>query len=157
MLIKSHTTTPLQIFCELSMLFPGYFQKYQSSRRYLVEEPLRREWVNPFYAHNFKRIWIELVKFKNDCSILNPSNAEATFVQSTRTQRFLKISQTLSCWYSLESSRRVLSDEYPFSRVWVIFPGFSHNFVSPKLATSSIGVKPYIFPKCCFVCLCVRP
>ena len=35
---------------------------------------------------------------------INPSNAEATSVQSTKTQRFLKIIQTLSCWYSLDSS-----------------------------------------------------
>ena len=36
----------------------------------------------------------------------NPFNAEAySFVQSTRTQFFLKITQTLSCWYSLDSSR----------------------------------------------------
>ena len=35
----------------------------------------------------------------------NPSNAEAiTFIQSARTQRFLKTIQNLSCWYSLESS-----------------------------------------------------
>ena len=43
------------------------------------------------------------------CLLVNPSNAEATFVQSTRTQRFLKTIQTLSCWYSLDSSRWVLS------------------------------------------------
>ena len=34
-----------------------------------------------------------------------PSNAEATYVQSIRMQRFLKNIQTMSCWYSLESSR----------------------------------------------------
>ena len=37
----------------------------------------------------------------------NPSNAQTTFVQSTRMQRFLKIIQTLSCWYSLDSSQWV--------------------------------------------------
>ena len=31
----------------------------------------------------------------------NPSNAEATFVQSTR----VKTIETLSCWYSLDNSR----------------------------------------------------
>ena len=36
---------------------------------------------------------------------LNPSNAEATLVRTTGTQRFLKTTQTLSYWYSLESSR----------------------------------------------------
>ena len=38
-------------------------------------------------------------------SLVNPSNAEATFVYSTRTQRFLTTILTLPCWYSLESSR----------------------------------------------------
>ena len=56
---------------------------------------------------------------------LNSYNAEATFVPSTRTQRFLKIIETLSCWYSLESSHRVLSYEYPFAWVSVIFSFFS--------------------------------
>ena len=34
----------------------------------------------------------------------DPSNAEVTFVQSTRIQSFLITILTLSCWYSLESS-----------------------------------------------------
>ena len=73
--------------------------------------------------------------------IINPSNAETTFVQSTRMQHFLKNIQTLSCWYSLDSSRLVLSDEYPYARVSVIFQFFLHNFGLTKLATSSIRVK----------------
>ena len=44
---------------------------------------------------------------------ISPSNAEATVIQSTLTQRFLKNDETLSCWYSLDSSHRVLSYEYP--------------------------------------------
>ena len=58
---------------------------------------------------------------------LNPFNAETSYVQSTRTrtQRFLKTIYTLSCWYSLESFRRVLSDENPFARVSVIFRFFA--------------------------------
>ena len=55
---------------------------------------------------------------------VNPSNAGATFVQSTRAQRFLKIIQTPSCWYSLDSSHWVLSYEYPFARVSIIFRCF---------------------------------
>ena len=35
----------------------------------------------------------------------NPSDAEATFIQSMKMQSFLKTIETLSCWYSLESSR----------------------------------------------------
>ena len=71
--------------------------------------PIIRQWILPY-------IPVPLA--------FNPSNAEATFVQSTRTQRFLKIFLTLSCWYSLDSSRQVLSDEYPFDRVSVIFQVF---------------------------------
>ena len=53
-----------------------------------------------------------------------PFNAKDTFVQCTRMQRFMKTIETLSCWYSLESSRRVLSDEYPFAMGSVIFKNF---------------------------------
>ena len=55
------------------------------------------------------------------CKQVNTSNAKATFIQSTRMQRFLKTIKTLSCWYSLDSSRGVLSDEYPCVRVLVTF------------------------------------
>ena len=34
---------------------------------------------------------------------------------------FLKTIETLSCWYPLESSRKVLSDKNPFDMVSVIF------------------------------------
>ena len=51
----------------------------------------------------------------------NTINADATFIQSTRTQSLLKIILTLSFWYSLDSSHRILSDEYPFARVSVLF------------------------------------
>ena len=70
-----------------------------------------------------------------------PSNAEAAFVRSTRVQRFLNNICTLSCWYSLDSSHRVLSDECTYARVSVISPGFVHQLVLAKLATSSIKVK----------------
>ena len=63
---------------------------------------------------------------------LNPSNAEVSFIQITRTQIFSKTIETLSCWYSLESSHRVLSYEYPFARVSVIFQFFLHHFVLSK-------------------------
>ena len=36
--------------------------------------------------------------------IFSKLNAEATFVQSMRMQRFLKVIATLSCWYSFERS-----------------------------------------------------
>ena len=56
--------------------------------------------------------------------IFNPSNAETNFVQRTRMQDSWKTIETLSSWYSFESSRQVLSDEYPFARVSVIFRVF---------------------------------
>ena len=36
-------------------------------------------------------------------ALLNPSAAEVTFVQSQKKQKNMKITITLSCWYSLES------------------------------------------------------
>ena len=51
---------------------------------------------------------------------LTHRGAEATFAQSTRTHTFLKTIYTLSCWYPLDRSRRVLSDECPCARVSVI-------------------------------------
>ena len=74
---------------------------------------------------------------------LNPFTAESTFIEGTRTQKILKIISILSCWYSLESPHWVLSDEYPFARVSVIFQLFSHYFVMAKLATSIERVKWY--------------
>ena len=71
---------------------------------------------------------------------VNPSNAEATFVQSTRTQILLKTIKSLSCRYSLDGSRRVLSDEYHMPG-FSDFSGFLHHFVLVKLANSSIRVK----------------
>ena len=38
-------------------------------------------------------------KLSETNKLFNPSNAEATFVQSIRMQRFLKNIQTLSFWY----------------------------------------------------------
>ena len=80
---------------------------------------------------------------------VNLSNAEATLGQSTRAQRILKSIQTLSCWYSLESSRRELADKYPCARVWTIFTGFLHYFVLANLATSTIKVIDGTYRFCC--------
>ena len=71
----------------------------------------------PVRAH---KLCLSIGRANSHC-IINPFNAKANFVQSTRMERFLKTIQTLSCWYSLDRSRRVLSDEYPFARVSVIF------------------------------------
>ena len=72
---------------------------------------------------------------------VNPFAAEVTFVQCTKKQIILKIIRTKSYGYSYESSHWVLSDEYPFARVSVIFPVFLQNFVLAKSATSSIRVN----------------
>ena len=58
-----------------------------------------------------------------------------------KCEKLLKTIQTLLCWYSLESSRRELSDEYPFARVSVIFQVFCIISYLAKSATSSIRVK----------------
>ena len=69
---------------------------------------------------------------------LYPSNAGATFVQGTRTQKSLKTIWIPSCWYSLDSSRRVLSDEYQPVRVSVILQIWCMIFWLAKLGTTSI-------------------
>ena len=58
---------------------------------------------------------------------------EATFAQNTRIQRFLKNIQTLSYWYSLDSSYGALSYKYQCARVSVIFQIFC---IYVKLATT---------------------
>ena len=55
---------------------------------------------------------------------LSPFAAVVTFVQCSKKQNLMKIILTLSYWYSLESSCWVLSDEYPFAMVLVIFQFF---------------------------------
>ena len=67
---------------------------------------------------------------------------QSTFVQSTRMQIYSKTNWTLSCWYSLEGSRRVLSDDYQCARYSVIFQFFFNHFVLGKLA-SSIRDDPF--------------
>ena len=55
---------------------------------------------------------------ENFLKYFNPSNAEATFVHITRTQRFVKTIQILSCWYSLW----IALTEY--SQMSIYVPGF---------------------------------
>ena len=63
-----------------------------------------------------------------------------------QTQRFMKTISTLSCWYSMDSSRRVLSNEYLLvcDRVSIMFLLFLHHFVLAKLATTSIRVRSHV-------------
>ena len=75
---------------------------------------------------------------------VNPYNAEAIFVQSTRTQIFLKIIKTRTFWYWLNSSCWVLSNEYHVPGFLSFFGSLSHHFVKAKLVTSSIRVKKLI-------------
>ena len=66
------------------------------------------------------------------------------------TKIFEKHHKTLSCCYSLDSSRWVLSGEYPcMCQGLSHFSTFLHDFVLAKLATSSIRVKYYII-QCLF-------
>ena len=83
--------------------------------------------------------------------VINPSNAEATFVQSTRMQRFLKKT----------SKPRHVGIHWivliEYSQMSTHVPGFQsfftflHNFPLPKLATSSIRVK---LCSCALLCVC---
>ena len=65
-------------------------------------------------------------------AVVYPSNAKATLVQYTRMQIFGKTISTLSSWYSLDSSCWVLSDEYPYARVSVIFQDFCTILLWPN-------------------------
>ena len=71
---------------------------------------------------------------------VNPSNAEATFVQSTRMQRFLKTISTLLCWHHW-----IALAEYSLMSTHVSgfqsFSIFMHHFVLAILATTSIRVN----------------
>ena len=61
-----------------------------------------------------------------------------TFVPSTRMQRILITTLTLSSWHWLDSSCWVLSDEYPYARVSVNFHGF---FASRSELTHTPGIR----------------
>ena len=92
-------------------------------------------WVPSYIYTYFMRL---LGIYKGfDRAYLNPSNAEANFVQSNKSQDFTKTIYTLPCWYSLERFCRVLSDEYTCARVSVTSQLFMHHFVLVKLATCS--------------------
>ena len=67
---------------------------------------------------------------------LNPSNAEATFIQSTRTQ----ILHLGIHWIALAEYSQ-MSTHMPGFRS---FSGFLSNFVLARLATSSIRVNHFI-------------
>ena len=81
--------------------------------------------------------WLKPWHIGTRLGVLIESYPMNTMVQSTRMQIFLETIWTLSCWYSLNSSCRVLSDEYPFDRV----SGFLDHCVLAKVATSSIRVS----------------
>ena len=61
---------------------------------------------------------------RNKHLVFNPSNAEATFVQSTRTLKFLKFENHLNTVIGFNH-----------------FSGFLNHFVLAKLVTSSIRIK----------------
>ena len=61
------------------------------------------------------------------------------FVWETRRKKGLKTIQTLSYWYSFESSFSELSDEYPCARVHIIFASDCFDQISHQLQR----VNPY--------------
>ena len=98
----------------------------------------RNEWLFSSHLPKNERIYIMhnleiLFYFLNfTADFFNPSKDEATFVQSTRTQRFLKNILNVSCGYSSDSSHRGLSNEYPCAIVSVIFQDFCIIFYRPN-------------------------
>ena len=56
------------------------------------------------FFHNFVLAKLATSSIRIRTVANNPSNAEASFVLSTKTQIFLKTIETLSCWYSLDNS-----------------------------------------------------
>ena len=79
------------------------------------------------------------------CIELNPSNAEATFLKSTRTNDLRKTSKSYYVgmhWIKKVSKMRI---HMPGFKSFFMF--FLHHFVLGKLATSSIRVKLGL--KCC--------
>ena len=111
---KLQTTIDLTILTHIDifLILVGLIVR---SRRVVIVEPVRvvvhhrrvasRSWKTaPHKWHIYPQpirilpesgVWVET----------NPSNAEATLVQSTMTQRSSKTIQTLPCWYSLDSFR----------------------------------------------------
>ena len=82
------------------------------------------------------------------CPVLNPMLMtlclqwiRCYFCPKNKAQLFLKTIQTLSCWYSLDSSCWALSDEYPCARVSIISVFLPHLILG-TLATNSIRVNP---------------
>ena len=91
------------------------------------------------FRFSFK--WAQCSAFPIIYIKFNSFNAEATFIQRTKTKSFLKIIQKLSCWYPLESSRWELPDEYTYVPGFQSFSMFLHHLVLAKLATTSMRVK----------------
>ena len=58
---------------------------------------------------------------------INPSNAEATFVQSTRTQNLFEnhLNPVILIFIGELLLKQVLSDKYPYARLAIIFRVFA--------------------------------
>ena len=87
-------------------------------------------------------------RFRIEC--INPSNAEATFTQCTRTQDFYKPSNPCHIgfhWIAFTEHSQ-MSTHMPDFHI----SAFSHHFILPKLATSSIRVKETLSVNGILVC-----
>ena len=90
------------------------------------------------FLHHF-----ELAKVATGSKRVNPSNAEAIFIQSTRRQIFENHINPVMLVF-IESSHYVLSYEYPCARFFIHFSSFLpflRHFVLANVATSSIRVN----------------
>ena len=78
------------------------------------------------------------IQFYRENSILSMLRILSSMAQK---QKLMKIIWILSCWYSLESSRWVLTYEYPCARVSVTLQYFHIIFLLTKIALSSLRIK----------------
>ena len=82
---------------------------------------LHKEYCSWLFCHTHG--W-EMIKIINKISDPNLTLPMLRLISSKaqKCKRFWKRSKP--CWYSLDSSRWALSDEYPFARGWIIFQVF---------------------------------
>ena len=73
--------------------------------------------------------------------MVNPFDAEATFDQGTLIQKCFITIETLSCWYSFESSCSALSDEYQICQGFSHFQHFCNKLFWPNYPPAAKGLN----------------
>ena len=93
----------------------------------------------------FSLLILVSVVIEEGCIVLTLPMLRQLSSKAQECKDFRKPSKPCHVVY-LDTSHRVLSDEYPYTRVSVTFSGFLHHFVLAKLATSSIMVNKSTLP-----------